>query len=104
MFFFDEEPDCLTCKLLHCDYYRIEHGKNCPKLKEKKRHELKRLQNHVYFNLAMYGNGVIALPTFQRLGEETIIRDLEINGFSNVVLIKSENGITVQAKRKGMIR
>lgn len=83
------EIDCLSCKLLHCDYYETRKNKKCVLEKDKHKNQYRKLQNYVYHNLKKFGNSIVTETLIEKIGKEGIIDDLTRNGFVDIYIDKN---------------
>jgi hypothetical protein len=98
----DTDRICTECKFTHCGWYESKYENPCPLLNKKRSNKYMKLHKYVYQNLTKYGNAVISNETYETLGEQEILKDLEINGISNVIIdITADN--TVIAKRSDIL-
>lgn len=94
----DQDRICTQCKYSHCGWYEAEYELQCPLANKKLKNKYTKLQRYVYLHLQRYRNSLISYETYEKLGEEEILKDLEMNGFPNVEIVITKDN-TVIAKR-----
>lgn len=94
----EKERICPQCKYTHCGWYEHKYGVPCPLANNKIRNPYTKLQRYVYLNLERYNNALISYETYEKLGEKEILKDLEMNGFPNIIIYLTADN-TVIAKR-----